>query len=258
MFLTDLVRLSDKGHCESLSKLRGLATTVSFRAKLDRSRRIVSRWLLQSRYPVMSCGGGKDSTATLLLVHGEDPMVPVLCADPPNPLPDRDAHIAALERADNGRWIHVAYSWDVEAYGRGDVPHPGRLKIRRLSERFAAERFDGLAMGLRSAESRARWSLIATRGQIYQTAERLTCLPVADWSAAEVLGWLLLLDDFVPLNPVYRKLRLAPPLDYLHDGTWRAPPVARHKGYLEWVRLHYPEVIDRATAVARRDDAEGR
>lgn len=193
---------------------------------------------------MISCGGGKDSTALLQLVHSVDPSVPVVCADPPNPLPDRPGHLRLLEMADGGGWHHVSYWWDVDAVLAGEKPYPEGLKIRRLEAFLAENGFDGLALGLRAQESRGRAYNYARRGSLYlHGSGRWVVTPLAQWTAEEVIGYVAAA-DILPTNPVYRKLELAPDLNRLRDGTWYPRETADAQGYEDWLRLHYPEVAN--------------
>jgi len=219
-----------------------LTSTRDFRRKLSVALDLVEGWLTLCERPVISCGGGKDSTALLQLVHQVEPSVPVYCADPPNPLPDREPHVRRLELSDGGVWTHVPYPWNVEAVLDGREPYPSLLKIRKLEERMTADGVDGLALGIRAEESRGRRANLNMRGSLYQTSSgRWTCTPIARWTAEEVVGYILSADA-LPLNPVYFKTELAPALNHLRDGTWYPREVADGRGYEGWLRYHYPEL----------------
>jgi hypothetical protein len=112
MRLADLSQRRERG---VLSRCLGWTRTIEFRRRLDEARRAVGEWLEQTDSPAVSVSGGKDSTLTLHLVREQCPDVVAVRADPPNPLPGREAHVTELERAAGGRWITVPYPWDVEA-----------------------------------------------------------------------------------------------------------------------------------------------
>lgn len=202
----------------------------------------------------MSCSGGKDSTALLLLTMRIDPTIPVYRADPPNPLPDRPAHVDRLQRAVAAPWVIVPYPWDVDAVLDGHQRYPIGLKIRRLDAQLRADGIDGVALGLRADESRGRAWNLHVRGQLYSAGGRLVCTPLAHWSAEEVIGFVMA-EDRLPLNPVYTKLEAAPALKHLRDGTWYPRETADGRGYRDWLAYHYPDVIgqyDRAVKVMSR------
>ncbi len=85
---------------------------------------ILSDWRARCARPAVSCSGGKDSTALLLLTMRIDPTIPVYRADPPNPLPDRPAHVDRLQRAVAAPWVIVPYPWDVDAVLDGHQRYP--------------------------------------------------------------------------------------------------------------------------------------
>lgn len=233
--------------------------TQEFSRRLDESRRAVDLWLALCSRPVVSVSGGKDSTATLALVRAARPDVTAIRADPPNGYPDRADHCARLETASGGPWVAVPYLWDVASVLDGRARYPAGLKVRRVREAFAALGADGLAFGVRAAESSARRAHVAARGLVYQRADGVrVCQPVALWSAEEVIGYLLAADE-LPLSPVYRRTHLMPQasLERLRDGTWW--PHTDPASHRPWLALHYIEVLadyDRACAVgaARRED----
>lgn len=229
---------------ESLAAYAAITKTRKFQRKLWRSTEAVEAWLEVCERPVVSCGGGKDSTALLQLVHSVNPAVRVFCANPPNPLPDREPHVRRLELADGAPWVHVPYPWNVEAVLAGQEPYPALLKIRKLEAEMEADGVDGVALGIRAEESAGRRANLNVRGLLYlHSSGRWTCTPIAHWTADEVVGFILAA-DLLPLNPVYFKRELAPPLNYLRDGTWYPREIADGRGYREWLAYHYPDLVE--------------
>jgi 3'-phosphoadenosine 5'-phosphosulfate sulfotransferase (PAPS reductase)/FAD synthetase len=221
---------------------------------VDRALRLIHDWRAQCQRPAVSCSGGKDSTALLLLTMRVDPTIPVYRADPPNPLSDRAAHVERMQRATPAPWVIVQYEWDVEAVLDSRARYPEGLKIRRLDERLRADGIDGVALGLRAQESRGRTWNALTRGEHYVAMGRRVCTPLSTWTADEVVGFVMA-EDRLPLNPVYTKLDGAPDLNRVRDGTWYPRETADAHGYRGWLARHYPEHIeqyDRALAAAAR------
>lgn len=217
--------------------------TLRYQQRLDRAAADIDRWLAACSSPVVSCSGGKDSTVLLDLIWSRDPSVLAVRADPPNPLPDRQAHVDRL--ASVGRWEVVPYPWDVEAVLQGTAPYPAELKQRRLRAWAKAAGVDGVALGIRAAESKQRRMTLAHRGTVYQTAEGWRCAPLAAWSAEEVLGHILRRD--LPLNPVYAHLRALPvaSMEHLRDGTWWPHgDDAEVAAWRSWLALHYPQIVE--------------
>lgn len=218
-----------------------LATTREHARLRDQALRAITRWRSECRRPVVSVSGGKDSTVLLLLAREVDPTIPALRADPPNPLPDRPEHVDALRQAAGGEWWIEPYPWDVSGVLAGDVAYPDGLKVRRLTDRMRAEGVDGVALGIRAAESAPRRRHLSSRGLVYRRADGLcVCAPLAWWSAEHVLGELLI-RDALPINPVYTHLDGFPlGLEDLRDGTWW--PHGRHEGRESWMQRYYPDV----------------
>lgn len=239
----------------TVRRLAALSGTLAFQRKRDRSLRILAEWRRQCLRPVVACGGGKDSTALLLLALEVDATMPIYRADPPNALSDRPTHVDLLQRATPSPWVIVPYPWDVAGVLAGDRPYPAMLKVRTMEARLASDGIDGVALGLRRQESRAREIHYRLRGAIYRKANGwLMCQPIADWTADEVIGYTIA-SDRLPLNPVYTKTYLQPDLNRLRDGTWYPREVSDALGYRGWLRFHYPEHAedyDRATVAAIR------
>lgn len=250
---------SDLGRC------RALASTLAFGRKLDHSRAWVRHWLDRCERPVISCSGGKDSTAVLQLVHEADPAVPVLLASPADPALridlDRADHVRLLQLADpagSGGWQVETYAWSVEAVLAGEERWPTGKKKACLAAAQIASDADGMAWGLRREESKPRREVLAALGPVWplrlrgrQQQPLLTCAPVADWTAEEVIGWILATDR-LPLSPVYARTDGMPELRFLRDNGWWPRETPDAQGYREWLARHYPEccpLYDRAVAV---------
>jgi len=256
MRLSDLA--SPSGDAE-LRRWQALVPTIEHRRRIDEARQIIDRWLESCSHPAVSVSGGKDSTALLMLVRDAHPTIPVYRADPPNPLPDRAEHIARLVTASGMPWRVVPYPWDVDAVLAGEVRYPAGLKVRRLVEAHWIDGIDGIALGIRAAESPTRAISLRVRGPLYRRGDGITiCTPLAWWSAEQVIGYVLARDE-LPLNPVYRRTRMMPwsSLESLRDGTWW--PHGQAGAVRPWLALHYPSVVanfDRALLIgsARHDE----
>jgi 3'-phosphoadenosine 5'-phosphosulfate sulfotransferase (PAPS reductase)/FAD synthetase len=227
--------------------------TIDWHRRVEIACRDIDRWLEKCRAPIVSCSGGKDSTVLLALCRERRPDIPVIRADPPNPLPERAEHVHHLQDAAAGEWHVVPYPWDVEAVLEGRARYPANLKIRQLQSAQKSLNVDGVALGIRAAESAQRRRILRARGTVYQLKDgSWRCCPLAWWSAEDVLGYLLRLNS-LPLNPVYRHTERMPEgnLEWLRDGTWWP-----HGLYPEqnrpWMELHYPDVVglfDRALRI---------
>jgi 3'-phosphoadenosine 5'-phosphosulfate sulfotransferase (PAPS reductase)/FAD synthetase len=255
--LNDLRRASDREG--TLVRLAALGRSQQLAKKLERSRRIVHDWLGRTERPMIACGGGKDSVATALIVREMAPEVPIYRADPPNPLPDRPDYVRQLQQAMGGSWRIVDYWWDVEAVLDGRARYPELLKLRRLKEAQESDGVDGIALGIRAAESRGRRMNRRVRGVLYEAGGYQVATPVADWTAEEILGFILA-SNRAPLNPVYRKTRNAPDFEFLRDGTWYPREVSDAHGYRTWLLTHYGDelVAQYDLALLRQRESQAR
>lgn len=229
-----------QAQCDNkLTDLVKYSKTLEFQRKIKHSLLVLSTFLEHTNRPLISCGGGKDGTAVALLAHILGAKVPIICANPPNPLPDRETHKDILKKWLGMTWIDLDYPWDVQAVLDGRQRYPDGLKMKRLSEYQKENHFDGVIFGIRAAESRGRAINLALRGEVYETPEGARCQPIARWTARDSLCLALLLD--APINPVYHKMDGCGDLEYLHDGTWW-PHGAEDKG--GWIRHYYPDYYD--------------
>lgn len=251
----DFIRRQENKNKEKLCEIEKYAHTLSFQRKLNHSMKVLHDFFNQTNNPVISCGGGKDGTATAILACQVNPKVKIICANPPNPLPDRNEHIKNLkEYLDYDKWTDLSYDWDVDAVLRGDIPYPNDFKQLRLQEWEKDNGIDGVVLGLRANENNDRKINFKVNGHIYKTCKGLRCQPIADWSWQEVICLALLMD--APINPVYLKMDGIYNLDYLHDGTWW------HHSYedkSEWMKRYYPDYYDlyvRSTRLTSKTAAE--
>lgn len=239
MLINQLHDIQAAKNATKLTDLEKYARTIDFRRKLDHSLKVLSAFLEHTENPVVSCGGGKDGTAVALLVQMLGANMPVICANPPNPLPDREEHKRNLKKWLGVPWHDIDYSWDITSVLDGQEKYPDGLKIKRLSEYQREHQFDGVIFGIRAAESRARSINLAIHGEIYRITDGMRCQPISKWTAKDSLCLALLMD--APINPVYQKMDGISDLEYLHDGTWWPHGKEDKRG---WIKRYYPDFYD--------------
>lgn len=222
-----------------LTDLKAICGTLEFRRKVADAQRSLEKLFKLTKFPIVSCGGGKDSTATALLAKSVNPDIYILCANPPNPLDDRAAHNEKLKKFLGGVWVDLPYDWDVDSVLAGKEKYPYGLKMRVLSEFQRDNNIDGVILGIRAQESKGRAMNFRLRGDLYQVEDGWRCTPIVRFTAEESLAVALLFD--APINPVYEKTHLAPSYEYLRDGTWwcHTPQYADLVG--GWMKYYYPQ-----------------
>lgn len=239
MYINDLVKNRDVNNICKLNDIAKYSKTLEFRKKLYRSLDVLDTFLKNKDNPILSCGGGKDGTAICLLslMLGVKPTV--LCANPPNPLPDREEHKRNLRNFLGFKWIDVSYDWDCESVLRGEKEYPAKLKMDKLSKYQQENNIDGVVFGIRALESNARTINLKKNGYIYSTKNGDRCQPIANWSAYDSICLALILD--APVNPVYYKMDGCGDLERLHDGTWWHHGIESRAW---WFKRYYPDYYE--------------
>lgn len=240
MNLNDLKSKRTEMNRFRLTDIKKYSSTLNFKRKVNQSLNILETFFESCESSLISCGGGKDSTAVALLGKMITKNITIICANPPNPLPDRPSHNKNLSEFLNCKWIDIEYGWNVDEVINGDERYPAGLKMKILSAFSKENKIDGIVLGLRDSESLARKINHAINGSIYALKDgSKRCLPIAKWTAEDVLA--LALSQDAPVNPVYEKMDGVYNLDCLHDGTWWAHGLA-DKG--AWIKRYYPDYYD--------------
>ena len=238
-----------------INDLIALGKTQMFQNKIDESLRDIEMFLVLSKKPAISCGGGKDSTASVVLVNQVDPSIPIYCANYVDPLPGRDEHIEKLKKVFPNKWNDVKYWWDIEAFLLGRLEYPAGLKMRLIDEAMKKDNVDGVIMGIRMKESMVRRITGYKKGSVYQIADgSWRCCPVLRWTAEETLCLLLLFN--IPIHPVYYQNLGVTNLEHLRDGTWNGMDFTDKYGYGEWLKYYHPEYYEKFKQGERRLETE--
>lgn len=97
---------------------------------------------------------------------------------------------------------------------------------------------NGVFMGLRAEESKARKAHLSRRGELYQLASgEWRCCPLARWTSEDVFAYLT--EHGVEINPCYFNNRFLPPEDI--RVSWAIPtPKGLSHGDMEHFRHYYP------------------
>lgn len=224
----------------SLTGLIALCGTLQYQNKLNNAMRTIEQFLKLVKKPVISAGFGKDSMATAIIAKAVDHTIPIICANPPNPLSDRQKHLKNAIDYFGNNITQIPYYWDVQSVLDKKSKYPTGLKAKILSKWQMDNNIDGIIFGIRNNESRARKINYAMRGDIYQVSDGTwRCLPIAKFTAEESLATALYFD--APINPVYQKTKLMTSFEQIRDGTWWPHGIADARGFGEWLKLYYPE-----------------
>jgi phosphoadenosine phosphosulfate reductase len=107
----------------------------------------------------------------------------------------------------------------------------------QVAERFGC---DGVFMGLRRQESRARKIFLGKCGEMHLTKyDGLWHInPLADWQAEDV--WAYITSQGLPYNAVYDKTKFQG-RDWLRTTPW-AGGHGKEEGRFQFLKYYYPEI----------------
>jgi 3'-phosphoadenosine 5'-phosphosulfate sulfotransferase (PAPS reductase)/FAD synthetase len=226
--------------------------TQGFRKRHTRAKEIAALGLSQCKTPCVYVSGGKDSTALGELIFGELGLS-ASCASEKDDLdyPGEEAHIEALAE----RWgvaITVLRPTVSLAAVLGGMQLAADEEIHSRLAAFSREFYsllgehnqahDGIVLGLRAKESKARFMDRLTHGPLYRTkAGHLRICPLADWTGLDVLSYIT--SRGAPLLPLYRCVA------FMHSEepwrirkSWWVPGGHSRFGGIAWLRHYYPSL----------------
>lgn len=232
----------------SMLEWRLHANSRAFARQVDDARRIIERALSMACF-VASWSTGKDSTAMTHLVRTMDDDIPILIqfddCDWPTKRPYAERVCAQL-----GWQVHSVEPdfsvWEIACRER-----IGYDNICAQSHQITRDGFlvpldakrrelggDGVFLGLRIEESRARKLNLASRGPLYRLRDGTwRCCPLWRWTARDVFAYLV--SHGIEINPCYLQNRFKQPEEI--RLSWALPtPTGRTTGDLEHLRYYYP------------------
>ena len=223
--------------------------TAGYRRRVDAARRTILRAAETARF-VLAWSTGKDSTAMVHLVRSLCPDTPIMIQFDDCDWPTKRQYaerVAAHQGWDLHRVEPDVSVWErmkAGAIGEEDfcaVSHP-LTRDAFLAPLAAKQRelgADGVYLGLRAAESRARKVHLLSRGALYQLQSgEWRCCPLARWTAEDVFAYLV--ENDVEINPCYFHNRFWRPEEI--RLSWAIPtPTSVRYGYVEHLRHYYPE-----------------
>lgn len=238
-----------------LEQYRLHARLSGHRRLVERALSLIENALNTDRSWYVSWSGGKDSNVLLHLVRQLKPDVAICHVDTDLDYPD------CREAVD--RWIHewgiaeqttvlrpATSPWEIiDRYGGpGSQANKASSELDRkcffeLIVRYAREwGHNGVFMGLRADESRARRINRIIRGAAYETAMgAMHCNPLSDWRTPDV--WAYTVANNIPWLPVYDKIRGHPCPERIREGWYPVGDFQVSQGGLVWLRANYPELF---------------
>lgn len=198
----------------------------------------------------VSWSGGKDSTALTHLVKELYPEVPIVIQFDDCDWPEKEAYVERV-CASQGWKIHRVEP-DFSVWDRMKRGRIGEEEFCAKSHDLTKEAFlvplaakqcelkcNGVYLGLRVEESKARAKYLRSRKELHQlTSREWRCCPLASWTAEDVFAYLVV--HGVEINPHYLHNRFLKPEEV--RISWAVPtPSSLSHGELEHYRHYYPE-----------------
>lgn len=245
--------------------------TQAHQRAIDASRGYFDEFVAKTKSPYLAFSGGKDSCAMIHLVasFGYRGKAAWLSGDFDWP---GESKLVADYGSMTGLHVDVlrapVSSWELlrqtapESMADEDTLSSSREKdspgFFATFERYRREHdLDGVLLGMRAEESRARRILQRKRGGVYYAATRSewVCQPICRWTGLDVYAYLL--SRGLPVLHLYRCLRI--PQRVSRFGGEPTPDRVRHDGWLPgagaqqgemiWLRVYYPSLFRRLCAI---------
>lgn len=203
---------------------------------------------------VVSWSTGKDSTAMTHLVRSLYPDTPIMIQFDDCDWPTKRAYADRVSSAHG--WNIYCVEPDFSVWERMCDGRIGEDNFCSQSHSLTQDAFlnplavkqheldcNGVYMGLRAEESKARNVHLRSRGELYQLAsgEWRGC-PLARWTSEDVFAYMI--EHVIEINPCYFNNRFLSPEDI--RVSWAIPtPGSFSHGDLEYFRYYYPEQFRR-------------
>ncbi len=227
-------------------KLR--ARSPEYKRHLDASIQTIHRAHQVAEF-VLSWSAGKDSTVMVHLVRSLYPDVPIMIQFDDCDWPETRPYSVRVASAQG--WDHHVVEpdfsvWERMAAGRiGEEAFCSQAHsltqdsfLKPLAKKQAELGCNGVYMGLRANESKARNLHLMRRGELYQIEDgEWRCCPLAKWTSEDVFAYMIQHD--IEINPCYLHNKFLPPDDI--RLSWAVPtPTSMSHGDLEHYRHYYP------------------
>lgn len=189
------------------------ARLAAFRRRVRAAEERVGALLRVAQQPYVAFSGGKDSLCVLALTLAQRPDVPVVWSDDELEVPGTPEYLTGLAEAWALRFVpllgHARHAgwfapWSDPPYWRAPLPAAQRIGCR-VEDWSRRQGYDGVLLGLRADERRARAQYLGHRGPLHQDAHgQWRANPLAAWSVADV--WAAIGAWELPYHPGYDAL----------------------------------------------------
>lgn len=225
------------------------AKTSVYKARLNKAKKIIQDALQLSSWCV-SWSSGKDSTALVHLVRSIAPNMPILIQFDDCDWPEKEDYVERVSQDQKWNYHRVDADFSIwDAAKEHNIGHDNLCAqshvitrdgfIKPLEDKRNALGIQGVMLGLRISESRARKMNLCTRGHTYKIKDgSWRCNPLSIWSASDVFAYLV--SNNVEINPCYFNNRFFQPEDI--RLSWALPtPSGLSHGDMEHMRKYNPE-----------------
>lgn len=214
----------------------------SARRHIDTAFKTADRWYV-------AWSGGKDSTALAHIVNSMYPGTEIWSEKDDCDFPGEIEYVTSVAAKYNFNLNLCVPGMPLldEALARQiDICEDIHSRGTEFSDRFfysavAAQESlcDGVFLGLRAEESRARQKNAMMRGHIYRRKnKKWTCCPLVWWTATDVFSYLV--TNNIPILNIYFKTKFIGSPENIRKA-WMLPGASSRKGFCAWLRYYYPQ-----------------
>ena len=235
------------------------AKLSSFKNKVEKSKKIIEEMMTKCKKPYIAWSGGKDSTALVYLITQEVGYNDILifCEKDDCDFPDEKGYVQNLIQKYklNCDIIEPEISmWNYIIQHKTDLDDDIHAKSNNITKKFFLEcikRFtdkhnpDGVFMGLRNQESKARFFNFIKKGAFYMTDydNLYHCNPLSKWTVNDVFSYMIIND--IPILPVYKKVSSIRQAEEIRKSWWIPSGLQIQRGYVLFLRKEYPELYQK-------------